>query len=159
MADFSLTITIERQPAVAFAVIADPTNMTQWYDAVDQVTISQRDPVGLGARFEITRSLPGGRAINEVEITQYEPSWRITFESRQGPTPFRYSYTLEPLAERTLLTLNGRISSAGLAGPAAHLGAVATQLFKRGMKHNLEILKDLVEAQPAKRSSREARDR
>lgn len=152
MGDFSLTIAIEQQPAVAFAFIAEPTNMTRWYDAVDHVTITAGVPVGLGARFEIIRSLPGGRAINDVEITEYEPNRRITVESRQGPTPFRYTYTLEPIGDGTLLTLNGRISGAGLARPAAHLGTVATQLFKRGMKQNLDTLKSRVESEPPRRS-------
>jgi uncharacterized protein YndB with AHSA1/START domain len=154
MGDFSLTIAIEQQPAaVAFAFIAEPTNMTRWYDAVDDVTITAGEPIGRGTRFETVRSLPGGRAINDVEITDYEPNRRITFESRQGPTPFRYRYTLEPTGNHTVVTLEGRISGAGLAGPTAHLGPVATQLFKRGMRQNLNVLKRLVESEPPRRST------
>ena len=148
MGDFSLTIAIEQQPAVAFAFIAEPTNMTRWHHAVDHVTITAREPIGRGTRFETIRSLPGGRTINDVEITDYEPNRRITFESRQGRIPFRYRYTFEPTGSHTVVTLEGRISGAGLAGPAAHLGPVVTQLFKRGMKQNLDVLKRLVESEP-----------
>jgi uncharacterized protein YndB with AHSA1/START domain len=157
MVDFSLTIAIEQQPAVAFAFIAQPTNMARWYDAVDHVTVTAGEPIGRGTRFETVRSLRGGRAINDVEITDYEPNRRITFVSRQGPTPFRYRYTLEPIGNHTVVTLEGRISGAGLVGPAAHLGPVATQLFKRGMKQNLDVLKRIVESEPPRRSTVEAR--
>jgi uncharacterized protein YndB with AHSA1/START domain len=157
MGDFSLTIAIEQPPAVVFAFVAEPTNMTRWYDAVDHVTVTAGAPIGRGTRFKTIRSLPGGRAINDVEITEYEPNRRLTVESRHDPTPFRYRYTLEPIGDGTVLTLSGRISGAGLAGPAAHLGPVATQLFKRGMKHNLDVLKRLVESEPPRRSTVETR--
>jgi uncharacterized protein YndB with AHSA1/START domain len=153
MGDFSLTVAIEQQPAVVFAFIAEPTNMTRWYHAVDHVTITAGEPIGRGTRFETVRSLPGGRAINDVEIIDYEPNRRITFESPEGPTPFRYRYTLEPTGNHTVVTLEGRISGAGLPGPAAHLGPVATRLFKRGMKQNLDVLKRLVESEPPRRST------
>jgi uncharacterized protein YndB with AHSA1/START domain len=148
MGDFSLTVTIERPPSVVFAFIAEPTNMPRWYDAVFDVMVAGDAAIGVGTRFKMSRSLPGLRAINDVEITEYQPSRQITFESRQGPTPFRYSYTLEPTGGGTRLTLNGRISAEGFAAPAARLGAVATQLFKRGMKQNLDVLKHLVETEP-----------
>ncbi len=151
MGEFLLTTTIDRQPATVFAVIAEPANMSYWYEAVDDVTLTGRDAGGLGAKFQISRSLPRGRAINSVEITEYEPNRRVSFESRQGPTPFRYAYRLEPIGSGTKVTLEGHISSAGLTGPAAHLGAVATQLFKRGMKRNLEVLKDALETNPSRR--------
>jgi uncharacterized protein YndB with AHSA1/START domain len=147
MGDFSLSVAIERPPAVVFAFITEPTNMTRWYDAVDHVAVTPGRPVGLGVTFEIRRSLPDGQVTNRVEITEYEPHRQFTFQSSHGPTPFRYRYTLEPTAVGTLLTLNGRITAAGLAGPPARLGAIATLLFKRGMKHNLAVLKAVVEAE------------
>ena len=99
MGDFSLTVTIEQPAATVFAFLGEPANMTRWYDAVDQVTIAAGVIVESGTKFEIARSLPGGPAINEVEVTEYMPSRRITFESRRGPTPFRYRYTVEPVGD------------------------------------------------------------
>jgi uncharacterized protein YndB with AHSA1/START domain len=150
MDDFSLNIVIEREPAVVFAFVADPSNMPQWYEAVERVTVAADAPLGRGTTLELVRSLPGGPAVNVVEITEYEPNTLVTFESRQGPTPFRYRYTFEPTAGGTVLTLEGRISSEGLHGPAAHLGGVATKLFARGMKRNLEVLRSVIESAPAR---------
>jgi len=146
MNDFSLTMTIDQRPAAVFAFLAEPAYMTRWYDAVDYVDRTAGAPVEAGTKFEIGRSLPGGRATNLVKITEYEVNRRITLESQQGPTPFRYRYIVQPIGSGTKLTLDGRISSEGLAGPAAHLGAFATALFKRGMQRNLNLLKRLIES-------------
>ena len=75
-----------------------------------------------------------------------KPRRSVTFESREGPTPFHYRYTIEPNGEGSLLTLDAEISSAGLPGPLAHLDGIATRAFRQGMRQNLEGLKHLVES-------------
>jgi uncharacterized protein YndB with AHSA1/START domain len=145
MAGFSLTMNISEPPGTVFAFLADPVNMARWYEAVEQVVLRPGTQAGKGSRFQLTRSLPGGRAINVVEITEYEPDRRLTLESRSGPTPFRYAYTLGATGEGTALTLDGHISAEGLPGPAGHLGPLAARLFAQGMKRNLQTLKYLIE--------------
>jgi uncharacterized protein YndB with AHSA1/START domain len=149
MGAFQLTITIDRPPEDVFAVIAEPESTPLWYEAVTQVIKTTPGPITTGARFQITRSLPGGQARNDMEITEYVPNRRITLESRHGPTPFRYRYDLEPNRLGTVLTLDGRISTAGLPRPAVHLDRLATKLFKHGMRQNLNQLTRLVEASQA----------
>jgi len=147
MGSFQLEITIDRPSDDAFAVIADPTTMPLWYDAVERVTKTSAAPVATGATYEITRSLPGGDAHNTVEITEHEAHHRVTLESRDGPTPFRYRYSLHALPDgATSVVLDGRISGAGLPGPVGHLDPLATRLFKRGMRRNLAELKRLIES-------------
>jgi uncharacterized protein YndB with AHSA1/START domain len=146
MSTFHITIHISRPPAEVFAFVADPHNMPAWYEAVDHVTKTTNGPNGPGAQYHVTRTLPGGQAHNDIELTEHQPNRRVTLESLNGPTPFRYSYALEPAGPRTRLTLEGRISSAGLPGPMGQLDGVATQLFKRGMRQNLNQLKRIVEA-------------
>lgn len=146
MEGFALTTSINKPPETVFAFLAEVANMTQWYEAVDQVAGHADTQVGKGSTFQMVRSLPGGRAVNVVEVTEYEPDRRLTLESRSGPTPFRYAYTLDATQEGTELTLDGRISAAGLPGPAEHLGPLAARLFARGMQRNLRTLKHLLEA-------------
>jgi hypothetical protein len=133
MGTFRLAIDLTRPPGEVFAFIAEPRNMPRWYDAVDHVAQTTAGPHSIGARYDVTRSLPGGQVHNDVE-------------SRAGPTPFRYRYELQPNGPGTHLTLDGRISSAGLSGPIARVDSLATQLFKRGMKQNLGELKRIIEA-------------
>src|SRR3954452_12981445 len=153
MDGFSLSTNISEPPETVFAFLAAVANMTQWYEAVDQVAVHPGTQVGKGSRFQLIRSLPGGRAVNVVEVTEYEPDRRLTLESRSGPTPFRYAYTLDATETGTALTLDGRISAEGLPGPAEHLGSLAARLFARGMQRNLRTLKHLLEVERPQRSA------
>ncbi len=149
MGTFRVTININRPTTDVFAFVAEPRNMPRWYEAVERVAeVTARTPTQ-AASYQITRSLPGGRADNIVEVSESTPNLTVTFESREGPTPFRYRYAIEPNGDGSLRTLDADISSAGLPGPLAYLDAVATRAFKQGMRHNLEGLKHLVESNAA----------
>src|SRR5690348_7962434 len=122
MDGFSLATSISEPPKTVFAFLADVATMTRWYEAVEQVVLRADTPIGKGSKFQLIRSLPGGRTVNVVEVTEYEPNRRLTLESQSGPTPFRYAYTLDASEEGTALTLDGHISAEGLPGLAGHLG-------------------------------------
>jgi uncharacterized membrane protein len=140
---FQITLDIRRPLPEVFAFLADFRNMPRWYEAVEQVTASADS-----SHFHLVRSLPGGRAHNDVEMTSYLQDEEVTFASINGPTPFRYRYRFDPLAAGTRLTLDGSISGQGLPGPAAHLGRLAERLFSQGMKKNLVELRRILEAAP-----------
>jgi uncharacterized protein YndB with AHSA1/START domain len=142
MGDFSATITIDQPADTVFAFLADPANLPLWLEAVDGIAFD--GPPRRGARFRMVRSLPSGSVVNEVDLVDFDPEHRVTFESRSGPTPFRYEYQLNPTGHRTRIMLIGRISAEGLPGPIAHLDGVATQLFKRGMQRNLRTIEHLL---------------
>jgi uncharacterized protein YndB with AHSA1/START domain len=145
MGAFQVSIDIACTPATVFPLVAEPSSMTRWYEAVNEVTITTDGATGRGTTYRIARSLPGGPATNVVEITDYDPDRHVTHESVHGPTPFRYSYTLEATLEGTKVVLDGRITGAGILGTAAPADHLATQLFKRGMGKNLAALKQLAE--------------
>ena len=146
MGTFSIDININRGAREVFAVLSDVAAMPRWYEAVrDAVTLTP-GMSGIGARYKIGRTLPGGPVVNEVAVTEYVRDQLFTIESTSGPTPFRYRYTLEPAGERTRLQLEGRITGEGLPGPLAHVDVLVTQLFKRGMVDNLRKLSELIEA-------------
>jgi uncharacterized protein YndB with AHSA1/START domain len=145
MGAFQVSIDIACTPATVFPLVAEPSSMTRWYEAVNEVTITTDGATGRGTTYRIARSLPGGPATNVVEITDYDPDRHVTHESVHGPTPFRYSYTLEATLEGTKVVLDGRITGAGILGTATPADHLATQLFKRGMGKNLAALKQLAE--------------
>jgi uncharacterized protein YndB with AHSA1/START domain len=142
---FQISLDIHRSPADVFAFVADFQNMPRWYDAVERVTATTSASTGTGARFRMVRSLPGGSAHNDVEVASYELDKEVAFTSTSGPTPFRYHYRVEPITHGTRLTLDGDISGEGLPGPAGRLGGLAGQLFKQGMRRNLQVLKRILE--------------
>ena len=141
---FRLSLPIAASPTTVFAFVADFTTMPRWYSAVQRVDRLDGTS-GLGTRYAVHRHLPGGPARNEVEVTAYESGREVTFTSRSGPTPFVYRYVVEADGDATQLTLEGSISGAGLSGPAALLGPLAEGVFKRGMRDNLGVLKELLE--------------
>lgn len=141
---FQLSLDIAASPATVFDFVADFTTTPRWYSAVQGVD-RIGGASGLGTRYAVRRQLPGGPARNEVEITTYESGREVTFTSLSGPTPFVYRYLVEPDGHGTLLTLEGTISGAGLTGPAALLGPLAERVFKRGMRDNLGLLKEILE--------------
>jgi uncharacterized protein YndB with AHSA1/START domain len=145
MGAFQVSIDIAATPATVFPLVAEPSSMKRWYEAVNEVTITTEGATRRGTTYRIARSLPGGPAANLVEITEYGPDRHVTHESLDGPTPFRYRYTLEPTLEGTKVVLDGRITSAGILGKAAPADHLATALFKRGMRKNLAALKQLAE--------------
>lgn len=152
MGSFRLTVEIQRPATDVYAFVAEPRNMPRWYDAVERVTKLTPASPSEAASYRITRSLPGGRVDNVVEVEATE-DLAVNYESREGPTPFRYRYTIDADGTGTRLTLNADISSTGLPGPLARLDGVATRAFKRGMQHNLERLKHLVESNAGEQST------
>jgi uncharacterized membrane protein len=141
--DFAVTITVPRPAHAVFGFLAEPTNLPLWLEAVTSVRFDDAPP-RRGARFEMVRSLPGGLAVNDVELVEFEPSRRVALASCAGPTPFRYEYALQPTGNSTRVALRGRISGEDMRGPVARLDAIATQLFKRGMQRNLRTLARLL---------------
>jgi uncharacterized protein YndB with AHSA1/START domain len=142
---FELDLRIANSPAAVFDFVADFATMPRWYSAVKRVDLIS-DTGSIGTRYLVYRQLPGGDAENEVEITNYVDSREVTFTSRRGPTPFKYTYVVEPAGGGSRLVLSGSITGAGLKGPAALLAPLAEGLFKRGMQDNLGQLKRILES-------------
>ena len=141
---FQLSLDIAASPTTVFDFVAEFTTMPRWYSAVQRVE-RIGSTSGVGTRYDVHRHLPGGAARNEVKITSYESGREVTFTSLSGPTPFVYRYLVEPDGDGSRLTLEGSISGAGLSGPAALLGPLAEGVFKRGMRDNLGVLKEILE--------------
>ena len=152
MSDFVISVAVDASQQTVFDYLADATRTPEWYEAVRSALKTSEGPTGEGTRFTITRMLPQGEVINDVEISEFRDPDLVTFASRSGPTPFVYRYRVEAAPGGSRVTLEGSICGGGLAGPAALLGAFSDRLFARGMTKNLEILKVRLESQVMIRS-------
>lgn len=129
-----------------FAVLADVERATEWYSAVKRVTPADNSKVAIGKRYTFERDL-GGRAVeNEVEITELKRPTAFAIESRSGPTPFVYRYSLTDGDGTTHLRLEGDISGEGLPGLLSLAAPLASKAFEIGMRTNLKTLKQMIEA-------------
>lgn len=143
---FHIELRIDRSPQDVFAYLADSTNTPEWYEAVDRAVPLDAAVVDVGKRYRFERHLPGGPAVNVVEVAEFEPNRTVTLASLDGPTPFRYRYTVEDDGGLgTLLRLEGEIRGDGLRGPVAAFAPLAPALFARGMRVNMERLKGILE--------------
>ncbi|MDL9979188.1 SRPBCC family protein [Microbacterium sp. ASV49] len=149
---FTLAVDIHAAPADVFAFVADFTKTPQWYSAVQRVEHLSGDG-GAGTRYIVHRRLPGGPAINIVQVSAYLAGQEVSFTSVEGPTPFTYRYRIQPASGGARLQLDGSISGAGLTGPAQFLGPFAERFFSRGMQDNLGSLKRLIEQPTSPRTA------
>lgn len=150
MSAFTLRLEIARSVESVFSYLADVEATPKWYAAVTEATRLSPGPLLKGSTYAITRRLPQGLVENEVAVVELTPPERLTIQSRSGPTPFTYRYSLSSLGTGTLLTLEGDISTAGLGGLAALLSPLAGVLFKRGMADNLNTFKSQLEGRTAR---------
>lgn len=142
---FTTEISIDRPVGEVFAYLSRIEDAPSWYSAVTSVHRLDNGPVGTGARFHFQRKLGSNDAVNDVEVTAFEPDRILELSSVSGPTPFVYRYELAPAARGAQLRLRGAISGEGLTGPMTLLKPLAEKFFHHGMIDNLESLNRLIE--------------
>lgn len=142
---FTIEIDIDRSPEVVFGYLAQVADMPNWYSAVEKADKLTSAPVSTGSRFRMSRRLPAGPAVNDVEVTEFVPNSVFTLASLSGPTPFTYRFRLSPQGENTHLHLEGKISGEGLGRGFSLVAPFAERLFESGMRANLATLKQLLE--------------
>ncbi len=91
----------------------------------------------------IPRDLPGGRAVNELEVVASEPPREFAIRTTAGPTPFLYRYRLSAENGGTDMRLDAEVE---LPGAAAFLPQLARRLVKKSVNDNLATLKQILEA-------------
>jgi uncharacterized protein YndB with AHSA1/START domain len=139
MTHFQTSVRINRPPAEVFAVVADPATYPLWNSAVDDVApIAGED----GARYTMSRSLPGGPATNVLEVLEAVAPTHVVIQASDGPTPFVYRYDLRGGDEQTVLSLDAEVELDGLFRLA---GPLAVRAVKQGVDENFRSLKRLVE--------------
>lgn len=72
-------ILVECPPAIAFDVMADARNETEWNGDVSRAEMTTDGPVGVGSRFVTVHGAPLGQI--ESTITTFERPQRLEFSS------------------------------------------------------------------------------
>jgi uncharacterized membrane protein len=130
---------IQRPLDEVFRYVADPRNLPVWNSAVTDV----RERVGTpGSAYVLERDLPGGKAIDELEVIALEPGRELSLRTTSGPTPFVYRIHFGRLDGATVITVDAEVALPRLAELAAPL---ARRVVKQGVDSNLATLKDVLE--------------
>jgi uncharacterized protein YndB with AHSA1/START domain len=112
----SETVTIARPAAEVFAFIADGANNPKWRSDRLQVKQITPGPIGVGTVFEQKQDGPMGRRIAaDYEITEYEPSARLSFRVAAGPARPEGHYTFESVGGSTRVQFELSWAPAGFA--------------------------------------------
>jgi hypothetical protein len=89
------------------------------------------------------RDLPGGRAVNELEVVTSLRPHAFAIQATAGPTPFVYRYRFTTEGGETVVTLDAQVE---LPGAATLLPRVSRHAVKNGVDDNLATLKHVLEA-------------
>jgi carbon monoxide dehydrogenase subunit G len=107
------SVTITRPAETVFAFVADGEKCTQWRPGV--LDIKRVSGEGVGTRYAQGVKGPMGRRIAaDYEVTVYEPSRRLEFQTTAGPVRPHGRYDLEAVEGGTRLTFTLDAEMSGL---------------------------------------------
>jgi hypothetical protein len=138
---FSNTIAIERRRDEVFAYLTDFENLPAWNYAISRTSRLGTGPVGVGARYTQTRTIP--RPAEEAfEVTVFTPPYHLAIQGVLGPFEAESAYELEDADGSTVLTNSMTLEASGVMRVAAPLAGSRVQ---KAVAANLQTLKELLE--------------
>jgi len=132
-----MIVAINRPIAQVFAFVANAETAPQWREDVVDVRRTTAGPIGVGTTYQALRPHHSEPAASILEITEYEPNKKVSFENIAGPVQFRDSYAFQSVGESTRVTYRFD-QAAPVRGARSVFSKQATDLSK---------LKDVLEAQ------------
>ena len=152
------SIVINRSPEEVFAFLAVRRNDPVWMAAVVESewlepAAGDRDaPLEIGRRGRMVMKIMGRRLEYVDEVTDYEPGWRIAHRTVEGPMKLNTACLTEPVGDGCRATVVAQTDSF-VGGPLGKLAnPIVARLVRRGFRADLAELKDLLEADQAKRA-------
>lgn len=135
-----------------FAYMSDVEKLAEWSSAVISSKKTSPGEMHVGTTIQSTIRFLGRWLDMTYEIVECEPGHQLTFKSIAGVAPSFFCYRFEPsegggtiVSQEAIINCTGKI--VGLAEP------VVINTVRRQIEHDLLILKDLLEARAAMRSS------
>jgi uncharacterized protein YndB with AHSA1/START domain len=138
---FENTLTIRRSPGEVFEYLADFENVPSWNYAIVETRKTSQGPVGVGATYRQTRSLPSP-AEETFTVTEFEPDRRLAIHGDLGPFQGTLIYELDDVPGGTRLTNRADLKGKGLAKAAAPL---LSGRIGKAVAANLQKLKEILE--------------
>ena len=142
MQTFQNIVTIARPAGEVFAFLADPRNIPRWNYAIERTEQTSPGPVGVGATYRQTRTIPR-RSEENLQITAFEPPSRLTIDGQLGPFKATSSYLLQPAAGGTRLTNDVELEP--ISALLRPVGPLIVPRIKKAVADNLSTLKQLLE--------------
>jgi uncharacterized protein YndB with AHSA1/START domain len=140
---FETDVHIDRPIEEVFDYVSSPLNFPRWNSAVQAVHNTSAGENDVASTYSMERDLPGGRAVNELEVLERERPHAFAIRATAGPTPFLYRYRFATENGQTVVTLDAQVE---FPGAATLLPGLARRAVKNDVDDNLLTLKDVLEA-------------
>lgn len=135
---------ISRPRDQVFEYLTAFENLPQWQTGVIESKTLSDGPVRVGYQFEETAKVGPWKLKNVCTVTDVKTNERFAFEAKSsGPLDYEGSFSLQPVAGGTRLTLNG---SAQLKGLWRLLQPILAGDLRKESRQELETLKRLLDA-------------
>ena len=141
--EFTNRVTIDRPRDEVFAYLSEFENLPAWNYAISRTSRVGTGPVGVGARYLQTRTLPKP-AEETFEVIAFAPPDQLAIRGVLGPFRADSSYLLESDRDTTVLTNAMVLEASGVMRVAAPL---AGSRVRTAVAANLQVLKELLERQ------------
>lgn len=124
------------------AYAGDPGNAPEWYANIGSVEWRTEPPLRVGSQMDFVARFLGRQIAYTYEVTELVPGRRLVMQTAQGPFPMQTTYTWEPTAGGTRMTLRNAGEPSGFAKVTAPVMEVA---MRRATTKDLARLKVLLE--------------
>src|SRR5688572_16480237 len=141
--DVQVETVIQRPVDEVAAFAGDPSNAPRWYANIKSVDWKTKPPMRVGSKMTFTARFLGKTLVYTYEVAEHEPGRRLVMRTEQGPFPMETTYTWEPAAGGTRMTLRNRGEPSGFAKVTRPIMVAA---MRRATTKDLERLKALLEA-------------
>ena len=99
---FIYRVSINAKPEDVFAYVADLTKHGEWSENVKVEAMSD-GPIGVDSKYRSTGRMMRKEFQNDIRVTEYEPSTRLSFIADDGKNEFLQEFTFSSSDEGTLL--------------------------------------------------------
>jgi uncharacterized protein YndB with AHSA1/START domain len=140
--DVTVETVIARPVDEVAAYAADPGHAPEWYANIRSVQWQTPPPVAVGSRMDFVAHFLGRRLAYTYEVVELVPGERLVMATAQGPFPMRTTYTWEPVAGGTRMTLTNTGDPSGFARVAA---PVMERAMRRATTKDLARLRAVLE--------------
>src|SRR5437016_5707010 len=113
MVQSTMVVAIDRPIEQVFAFVANAETAPQWQEEIVDVRRTTAGPIGVGTTYQALHTHLGERAASILEITEYEPNKKVSFEGITGPSRFRDSYAFQSVGASTRVTYGFDLATQG----------------------------------------------
>jgi uncharacterized protein YndB with AHSA1/START domain len=140
--DVQVETEILRPVELVAAYAGDPGNAPEWYANIRSVEWRTEPPLRVGSQMDFVARFLGRQIAYTYEVTELVPGRRLVMQTAQGPFPMQTTYTWEPTAGGTRMTLRNAGEPSGFSKVTAPVMEVA---MRRATTKDLSRLKALLE--------------